>query len=324
MKGVGALALTKPFFNAIPAFDATSISIIQFNVLGGDAITSFTYQIYENASNAQILPTRTVAVSNDVATESVRTFSFSIEANALQNNYTYKIVVTTANATETSLQSESQIFSCYARPSLYLGYYENSQMNTLVSATIIPSPSFNIYVGFQKNDANSPALFRSGTLTLYGTTQQGETKELGDWELNSSDVTIGTPSSSTDPFKTVQYFEPNVDSLGTAVNTALYKSYAISAVGQTVDGTSFTTQIGDLKCYYATSAGTFSAANNCANGAVTLSASELPSFYSFEVQYKDANVDSWNTIAGSPNGVEEKTGLIGLQRRSAGSLGVPL
>lgn len=76
------MALTKPFINNFPAFDATQGIDITMSVLGGDAITGYQFSLYSNDGNQSPFYTSPLTqVSNDMAGATIRSFPIRLTAN---------------------------------------------------------------------------------------------------------------------------------------------------------------------------------------------------------------------------------------------------
>ena len=300
------MALTQPFFNTINAFDATASNTIYLNVLGGDAITSISFSVYENNSGSVVYQ-GVKSVGGDVASSTIRSFALTIPANALQNNFNYKITATTSNVSDTSQASEYQIFACYVTPSFSIRYYNGSNMVNLSNAYTIPSSSLTTYVGFLANDGSSPALLRKGTYNFYGITQQNASVLITSYEINGANVTIGAPTQTTDYSQAVVGFAPTEDSGGSPLTTSEYKSYTIELEGETTDGMAFSTSISGIGCYYATSSAgdVLSLENNGQKGYITVTvdySGSLALITSYALQYKLADDANWVTVLGSEDG----------------------
>lgn len=103
------MALTKPVLYNIPAFDATSQYIVQFNSIGGDQVTGNRLVIATNADNTTIYD------------ETQTTFKFQhiLPTNTLTNGTYYNATLYTINASgEQSVASNVVQFYCYTTPTL--------------------------------------------------------------------------------------------------------------------------------------------------------------------------------------------------------------
>ena len=75
------MALTKPFINTISAFDAQNGITININVLGGDAITAYSFNIMKSDGTLLFAPSQKINVNNDIADGTIRIFPITINKN---------------------------------------------------------------------------------------------------------------------------------------------------------------------------------------------------------------------------------------------------
>lgn len=249
------MSLTKPFFNAIPAFNASTGGTIQLNVLGGDTITAYGYTIYDQSTGVAVLTTEVGAVG-DRATNEIRTFPISVGAGLLTNNNIYNIIAYTSNGITSSPYSTPAVFNCYISPTL------SGTINN-ISGMIVNGSTAKVVLSFDKHDVNSPAVFSNATLTLWG-----KNKASGEFDTLYTTKEIYNLGTAID----VSGLIANVDQTGQPVESAPYSEYKITAVGVTQDLSPLSFSIEGLYCYYAqaTDPTIFSAVNIPESGKIKL------------------------------------------------------
>jgi uncharacterized repeat protein (TIGR02543 family) len=243
------MALIKPFFNTINAFDATQAndSNLVLSILGGDAITSYTYTIYDNDTNLPIvgLENINIAVADDKESESIRTFNISIIANALENNKTYSISAYTSNIYGNSPRSTQSLFVCYLQPTFIVNITTGGATSEISSSTIVRGQYATINPVFDTNDiiGNSPATLNYAQIYVYGNDSFSN-----EYEVYTSELLYGN-----DIFETVTGFTPTLQSdLTTPAVDRIYESYSLIVKGMTNDGFEFTSEkVIGFNCYYA-------------------------------------------------------------------------
>lgn len=257
----GVMALTKPFINTIPAFDATQSTEITLNILGGDAIGAYGGKLYTN-SGIQIATFTPIPVTNDIADTTIRTYPLEISAalNIVENNKSYIIEPITYAVGDTQyangMVGQGANFTCYKTPSVKLyyygivdgvaGYYDFKNDVTLGTST----PS--VKIEFNPNDLNSPAEPNIAKIYVYGV--KNGTRDIvftsDDIYNFSHDITTDLYSVETE----LDGFALNVDDAGVLIQSRLYDSYEIEWVVRTIEN--FTPTLSGtttgINCYYKT------------------------------------------------------------------------
>ena len=245
------MALTRPYINNIPAFDATiqSGTTILLNVLGGDAITGYQFSLYKNdGSSEPFYTSEIISVGGDVESLSIRSFPITIlPSMGLENNFSYKIRAKTHNDSGYSIDSQDVIFYCYLTPTIYL-----SQNGTIVEdGYVFASSNPSVTINFNPNNINSIATPNIGVLTLYGITDAGNkdllatNSDIYNFLKNSLDNTYSLNLTLTD-------FTRNVDDSGNLLPSSdrLYNHFEIEYTIETLQGMEVTQNIQNLNCYY--------------------------------------------------------------------------
>ena len=280
------MALVKPFFNTIPAMDATQTNTISINVLGGDKITGFGYTIYSQ-DPTNVVITAEVPVWNDVASDSIRSFPIQIGGNILQNNKNYSVIGYTFNETDNSPYSTAQFFKCYTTPKLTI-----SLINSSTAANVFNGDTAKLNLSFDTVDKNSSALFNDAIISAYGISKtDGQPKiiygpntiySLGEFEISGFEPT--SEGENPNPL-------PN----------APYSSYEIKVVGTTTDLTTISYTLSNLLCVYSQTTGTeyLVAQNLCNEGRVMLTGKveglDNP-IASAEIRRQEVGKTEWITI----------------------------
>lgn len=288
------MALTQPFINNIPSFDARVGTAISLNVLGGDAITSFTYFIYDNETNEPIILDElngntfiTEIVANDSVSESIRSFSFEIPAGILRNATTYRITAYTRNDEEQSINSSYQLFTCYRARTISISYEKPNPSGagyiyeTLRSGVTITAPQ--IYIRYAISNYPSPISW--GVARLYGV------KNDGSKELVYETEKLHQPQQTLMMTSYIKNFYPT--------NQGLYDSYTVVAYAVTVDNTEVETEIDGILCDYNIVSGEsdlLKVENMCNLGIVNICV-DLTTFADaynkFTISYKERNSTEW-------------------------------
>ena len=280
------MALVKPFFNTIPAIDATQTNTIYLNVFGGDKITGFGYTIYSQDPTNVVITTE-VPVWNDVANNSIRSFPIQIGGNILQNNKNYSVIGYTFNDTDNSPYSTAQFFKCYTTPKLKI-----SLTNSSTATNIFNSDTAKLNLSFDTVDKNSPSLFNEATISAYGISKSdGQPKIIygpkSIYSLGEFEISGFAPTSEGET--------PN------PLPDAQYSSYEIKVVGTTTDLTTISYTLSNLLCVYTQTTGTeyLVAQNLCNEGKVMLSGkveSLGNSIASAEIRRQEVGTNEWITI----------------------------
>ena len=103
------MAFNKPVLLDIISFDATEEQKIYFNVNGGDLHTRALVTITERNTPHIIYKQLTLVADNDF---------FIFAANTLENNKYYAMVLQVGDGTTWSEKSQSDYFSCFAKPTV--------------------------------------------------------------------------------------------------------------------------------------------------------------------------------------------------------------
>lgn len=238
------MALTQPFINTFSAFDATIGTQINLSVLGGDAINSYRFWIYDSTnSNVPIYSSNIINVSNDVPSTTIRLFPIdltTLPSGTLQNNNFYYITAQTYNGENQenhSPYSLRTLFECYAQCTITPMY--NGQI--LSNNTTIEGQSAELTLQFNTNDLNSPAQLNNAQIMLYGVRNDVSTI------LFVGDVLYNSPFTQV-----VNGFSNTLDSSGQTLSTRLYDSFTLEISGNTIEGMPIKTIISGLQCYYST------------------------------------------------------------------------
>ena len=258
------MALTLPFINTIPAFDATKGTSLNINVLGGDSITGYQYFLFLNdGSDTPFYSSEIFSVVGDIASENIRTFPISVPANAsgnnitLINNNTYRVQAYIFNENE-SIYGNYAVFQCYVEPSVTLQYQsfvgQTVEYVDLEEGSIIPSSNPNLQCIFNPQDINSEAQPNSLILNLYGI-QNGQkvlinstgnlynfTYSLIEGEINyTSQFRLSGFSINLDKISSTEY-TPKAD--------ALYSSFIVEYECTTIEGMIISGEIKNIDCFY--------------------------------------------------------------------------
>lgn len=282
------MALTTPFINGVSAFDATIGTTVYVNVLGGDAISSVSYSIYDNNNN--IVYSKNTSVADNQVSD-IRTFAVTIPASStstLANNFQYKIRVRTSDGTNYSNYSQDELFVCYVSPSFSFSYYNGSSFVPLNNGFTIPSVNLDVELVFNTNDAQSPAVLNDAHISVYGI------------DSNSIQTLVfqGEPLYVSPLEQTLSGFVP------TSGTYAQYSKYLIVATGKTVDGFEFTSQVSNLNCSYNISVGSILQLTNfCNTGLIEIKSTYTSSttIASYDLQFKTSNSADWVTFMTDTN-----------------------
>lgn len=285
------MALTKPYFDYIRAFDATLVEKnVIVNVLGGDNINYVYIEIYNNQTNNRIY--RQFSNVSDVGGESIRSFNISIPSSAgLKNNQIYSIFAYTGNDTTTSPMSSPSLFFCYSRPSLSINITNKTSFGA------VNSSKASIMLDYD-NSASPNALFGKARITL--------TKNVNGTEssLVSSVDNIFTLNNPI----ILDGLIPNVDSSGNPLPGPAV-SYDIIVDWETSQGMEASAVLLGFNCYYeqSTDSAVFVANNICEEGYIeivyTFENNNTPDkdLDSFLIEVKEENQNEWVVLADYSN-----------------------
>lgn len=120
------IAFNKPSIIDVNSFDATEAQQIYFNVSGGDLFTKVLLTVTEREKPSIIFKRIEVDTQSDY---------FFLPANTLENNRDYAMTIQVGNGTAWSESSQSDYFSCYARPVLSINDI-NEDGTSIVSSRI--------------------------------------------------------------------------------------------------------------------------------------------------------------------------------------------
>lgn len=259
------MALTLPFINSISAFDATKGTTINLNVLGGDAITGYQFFIYSSGNdNVPIYSSSNIAVQNDVAGESIRSFPIQLNQTlGLTNNGTYKIQARIYNNTD-SIYGNYTDFQCYVQPQIVLQFQDFSGQSLefigMDNESLVRASTIQMRTIFNPQDINSPARPNVVKITLYGI-QNGQRVYIGDTgniysfsyslvkneetgknEINyTANFNLGGFSINVNEVAPDEY-EPKTDSL--------YSSFIVGYECTTIEGMTIDGEFKNINCFY--------------------------------------------------------------------------
>lgn len=264
------MALTKPFINSIPAFDANLGTTINLSVLGGDAITGYAFVIFDSSNNVVYSTPEIIDVIGDVESENIREFPISITSQmGLMNNKTYTIRPTTYHGALSQVGT-GITFACYTKPIIRL-YTSSKTTNPgtyeeLHSGDTLNSVSPSLRVTFSANDLNSTAQPNVLQVRIYGVNDYGDQDILFD----SGDIYSFSYNNTTRLYSTElagKGLSVNVDFEGKLLPLAnrIYSNFAFEVNCKTIEnmpinemtidtesGTEQVTQIIGVNCYYST------------------------------------------------------------------------
>lgn len=277
------MALTKPFINTISAFDANNGTTININVLGGDAITSYAFNLYSNVGSL-IYTSPKFVVNNDIANATIRTFPITLTSSmGIENNGNYQIQPITYNlGNADGMIGQAANFVCYSTPIVKLYYYDIrdgvADYYEFKNGSVVGATTPNIKIEFSPNDLNSIAEPNIANVVVYGI--NGKNKNLvyesGDIYNFSHDIVADLYSITTD----ISGFTINVNSSGNLVTDRLYDSFQVELNLRTIENYQIQPIIVDnITCYYATLRNSpyFVVNNLCAEGKIEIN-SKLTSY----------------------------------------------
>lgn len=246
------MALTQPFINSIPAFDATNGTIIYVNILGGDTVNSVTIKVDNLTTNQSTAITQSVS---DNGGDEIRTFGITLNQSAwalLANDCNYQVrAYTTQNGgvVTNSISSSMAWFTCHTVPTIDLYYRTTSgaTWTALTSSTVLPTDNIEVKAVMSA----STAVFGSGKLTV----------------SKYYDLLLHTWATAN-----ITNFNDNTVTVERLTETANGESYNFSFVGETADGMAISKLIQGVKVTYTTMTviDNFSVQNVCANGNIAI------------------------------------------------------
>lgn len=270
------MALTKPFINNMPAFDAEKPFETAINVLGGDAINGYAIRIYNNDSNnAIVFQSPIYEVNDDSPSDSIRTFHISLEIiTALKNNNTYSIEPIIYSSEQPNGQvGQRTILHCYKTPIVKLQYVdidESLDYTNLQNGVTIKSSSEIFKIIFDKLSLNSIAEPNSARIVLYGI-DNNDNKNLI-YETTQIYKFKSISSVEYEAVAEVGGFSINSDSDGDIIDTAKFKSFEIYCEVITIENMKISISYNSLNCYYKTIANSpyFTINNLCDQGIIRI------------------------------------------------------
>ena len=276
------MALTRPFINSIPAFDATQSTIAVLSVKGGDAITGYKFKITSNDGlNTLIYESANIPIiGTDIASETIRSFNININPTTMNivNYNSYKIQALTYNATETSAYSLETIFYCYKTPNVTLQYRHLQNgvavFSDLVTGSVINdnNPTFRLL--FSNEYLNSRAKPNIGDITIYGVLDSGD-ETIIYYSQNIYNFTRTNNQYSLE--FTVSGFSRNIDASGALLSLAQRKfaSFKVYYNLYTIENMVITNTINGINCYYDVIDNTqfLTVSNICNKGVIQLTCS---------------------------------------------------
>lgn len=250
------MALTKPFINTIPAFDAKNGITINLNVLGGDAITAYSFTILSESNNIVYSPTGKIIVNNDINNGTIRTFPITINSDmGIKNNNSYKIIPFTYNIDNPNgIEGQATIFTCYTTPSVNIYYYDirdgQTGYFTFNNNSTIGTSTPNIKMQFNPNDLNSIAEPNIANIYVYGVSNG-----VRNLIYTSEDIYNFSYNLNTDLYEIttdLSNFTININEDGTLLENRLYDSFEVEWTLRTIENFQPTLQglITGINCYY--------------------------------------------------------------------------
>ena len=174
------MALTMPFINTLPAFDANIGLQTNIFVLGGDAINGYQFVLFDQSNPDVALYTSEVfSVANDIAGTTIRSFPVQIAPfMGIVNNRNYKIRPITFSADQPEGQTGNDaLFNCYTTPTVSLQYLDlvngASTYVDFSNGITVPSSTVDIQITFNPNDLQSEAQPNYISVDLYGVNDDG-------------------------------------------------------------------------------------------------------------------------------------------------------
>lgn len=248
------MTLTRPFINNIPAFNADVGTSVVLNVLGGDIITGFAFNILSNdGRNRVIFTSNVIPVTNDIVSVDIRYFTINLTTSmGLTNNNSYKIQAWTMSGTEISPYSQDSIFYCYKQPTISMEVGAGSSYVSLTNGSMFTTSNPNLRILFTNLDLDSIAKPNIGVVNIYGV-KDDNTSHLIYSNDNIYNFSEGSLSGS-------YYFDFQASGLSRTVDAngnllpatdRKYKSFSLEYSITTIEGMIVTNNIYNLSCYYA-------------------------------------------------------------------------
>lgn len=250
------MALTKPFINTIPAFDAQNGITINLNVLGGDAITGYSFNIMKSDGTILFTPSQKFNVNNDIVDGTIRTFPINLTSSmGIINNQNYMIEPITYNDLNLDGQvGQTANFTCYTTPIVNILYYDirNGQAGyfPFINNSTVGTSTPNIKIQFNPNDLNSIAEPNVSNIYVYGV--NGNARNLiyssGDIYNFSYDINTNLYEITLD----LDDFTININEDGSLATNRLYDSFEIEWTLRTIENFQPILKglITGINCYY--------------------------------------------------------------------------
>lgn len=245
------MALTSPFINTIPAFDANIGISLSVNILGGDAITG--YQFFISPANSQTILYQSgiIPVQNDIANATIRSYPINITtAMGLENNKSYGIYCQTYNVAQPSGQmGQTTLFECYALPNVKLQYLDLTGYKDLVANSTMSGTTQSFQICFDKIDLNSVAEPNIAQLTLFGIDAKGNKNFI----YQTSSIYNFEHILGTSLYKTtveLSGFSSNLNSQQEYDPSSKYVNFEIDLSLSTIENTQINQTYSNINCYY--------------------------------------------------------------------------
>lgn len=277
------MALTMPFINTLPAFDANIGLQTNIFVLGGDAITAYQFLIYDQSEPDTVLySSAKYPVTNDIANKTIRSFPIQLTPSmGIINNHSYKIQPITFNELQPNGQmGNSSLFLCYKTPIILLQYLDlvNGQsifVDFSDNATM-PASTVDLQIKFNPDDLQSEAQPNYAIIQLYGVNDDGSIQEISSTEniynFNhdaATDIYVATGKLSG--------FSINVDKNGNllAGSERKFASYKVEYSLYTIDNMAIIGGYENINCFYNILSNNpqFSVKNVCNKGIIEINCS---------------------------------------------------
>lgn len=277
------MALTMPFINTLPAFDANIGLQTNIFVLGGDAINGYQFILFDQSNPDVALYTSEVfPVANDIAGTTIRSFPVQIAPfMGIVNNRNYKIRPITFSASQPEGQTGNDaLFNCYTTPTVSLQYLDLvNGVSTYVdfsNGITVPSSTVDIQITFNPNDLQSEAQPNYISVDLYGVNNDG-TRQIVSTTQN---IYIFEHDVLTDLYTatgSLSGFTINVDTDGELLPSTnrQFASYQVEFSLYTIDNMNITGQYLDINCFYNVlrNSPLFSVYNLCNKGVIEINCS---------------------------------------------------
>lgn len=277
------MALTMPFINRLPAFDANVGLQTNIFVLGGDSINGYQFILFDQANpDVPLYTSQIFNVTNDIAGKTIRSFPIQIAPfMGIVNNRSYKIRPITFSATQTDGQvGNDALFNCYKKPSVSLQYLDLvNGVSTYVdfsNGVIVPSSTIDVQITFNPNDLQSEAEPNYISIDLYGINDDG-TKHI---VSSTQNIYIFEHDISNDLYIAkgeLSGFTINVNEDGELLPTTdrQFASYQVEFSLYTIDNMNITGNYSSINCFYNVLRNSpfFSVYNLCNKGVIEINCS---------------------------------------------------